>query len=239
MLELAVQSGHWLIAMKADSDNFYGDCERICPAMNLETIRTYMRLAEKFPQSLAVIYKSSCNYPNLSICAALEYIKLDEIQKSVINAKIEQNEVLTAAEIRKVRAPAPKPKPHLSKTIVQQFIDADNTIQEAAIWGVDLTEKQVDLWNEALQEILFHPHPAKPEGYLTPALNPHGTNQYSGHYNPENVMSSKQQGNGNEYRIAKLRRDNEDTFNRYCNGEFKTVAEAERVAGVKPSPKDI
>ena len=40
--------------------------------------------------------------------------------------------------------------------------------------------------------------------------------------------------NAAKYRIAKLKRDHPDIAERMANGEFKSVSEAERAAGVKP-----
>ena len=69
--------------------------------------------------------------------------------------------------------------------------------------------------------------------------NERGVNQHSRildnskkvkHPNPP----SSQGGNAAKYRIAKLKRDHPDIAERMANGEFKSVSEAERAAGVKP-----
>ena len=78
----------------------------------------------------------------------------------------------------------------------------------------------------------------KEEAQTVPPKNPHGTNQHSnlGVDNSENVNSSQVPKGGNKaaYRLAKLKRDHPDIADRVANGEFKSVAMAERVAGIKP-----
>jgi hypothetical protein len=50
----------------------------------------------------------------------------------------------------------------------------------------------------------------------------------------KNEVPSDQGGNSATYRLAKLKRDYPDIAQRIINGQFKTVADAERAAGVKP-----
>lgn len=51
--------------------------------------------------------------------------------------------------------------------------------------------------------------------------------------NSENVRL-KEYGNKAEYRMAKLKRDHPEIAQRAAAGEFKSVSEAERAAGLKP-----
>jgi hypothetical protein len=81
-----------------------------------------------------------------------------------------------------------------------------------------------------------------PVGENIPTKNPTGINQHSRTTDIlENISRPKSldYGTSSAYRIAKLKRDCPEVADRLCKGEFKTVAEAERAAGVKPSPKDI
>jgi len=48
----------------------------------------------------------------------------------------------------------------------------------------------------------------------------------------KNVNSSDKGGNSQKYRIAKLKRDHPAIAQRLMDGEFKSVSEAERAAGV-------
>lgn len=71
-----------------------------------------------------------------------------------------------------------------------------------------------------------------------PVLNDakHSSNQHS--LGDESKKVTKQRGNDSDYRISKLKRDNPDVALRLEQGEFKNVAEAERVAGVKPPKRE-
>ena len=65
-----------------------------------------------------------------------------------------------------------------------------------------------------------------------PVLNPNGTNQHSLGCDKKENVTPKERGNSKEYRIAKLKRDYPEIAERLINGEFKTVAAAERAAGI-------
>ena len=52
-------------------------------------------------------------------------------------------------------------------------------------------------------------------------------------------MDAHNGGNSSNYRIAKLKRDHPQIAERLEAGEFKSVSEAERAAGVKPAKKRL
>ena len=71
-----------------------------------------------------------------------------------------------------------------------------------------------------------------------PTLNEHGAVGNGRGDNSKNITSTVDRGTSADYRIAKLKRDNPDVALRLEQGEFKNVAEAERVAGVKPPKRE-
>lgn len=50
----------------------------------------------------------------------------------------------------------------------------------------------------------------------------------------ENVMSTSDYGNSSTYRLGKIKRDHPELAERIMAGEFKSVSEAERAAGLRP-----
>ena len=63
--------------------------------------------------------------------------------------------------------------------------------------------------------------------------NPGGTNQHTGRTADEKKdVSRPSYGNSSEYRLSKLKRDHPDVAKRVEAGEFRTVAAAERAAGI-------
>ena len=68
------------------------------------------------------------------------------------------------------------------------------------------------------------------------AVGEANNNQYA-YNNSKNVISM--QGNSSTYRIAKLKRDYPEVAERLEAGEFKSVSEAERAAGVQPPKKRL
>ena len=72
-----------------------------------------------------------------------------------------------------------------------------------------------------------------------PVLNENGRPKKDGNFdNSKNIKVINEGGTSSDYRIAKLKRDNPDVALRLEQGEFKNVAEAERVAGVKPPKRE-
>ena len=65
----------------------------------------------------------------------------------------------------------------------------------------------------------------------TGALNDAKGNQNSAGYKNKSV-TSKDRGNSQQYRKAKLKRDFLEIAEHLCNGEFKNEAEAERAAKI-------
>ena len=73
-----------------------------------------------------------------------------------------------------------------------------------------------------------------------PTLNAHGAIGNGRADKNENVSSTDEPvkfGNCSKYRIAKLKRDHPEIAERMIAGEFKTVSEAEREAGIRPPKK--
>ena len=67
------------------------------------------------------------------------------------------------------------------------------------------------------------------------AIGPVGDNQYTagGHSKIENRIPISG-GTNSAYRIARLKRDHPELAERIMAGEFKSVSEAERAAGLRP-----
>ncbi|CAK0778701.1 conserved hypothetical protein [Gammaproteobacteria bacterium] len=67
-------------------------------------------------------------------------------------------------------------------------------------------------------------------------LESHGGDQITERLDKAENVKSNSGGNSKEYRAAKLKRDHPEIADRLANGEFKSIREAERAAGMKVPP---
>jgi hypothetical protein len=72
-----------------------------------------------------------------------------------------------------------------------------------------------------------------------PAVQAHGGQLPKKGCDISENITSPDRGTSAKYRIAKLKRDHPEVAERLAAGEFKTVAEAERAAGIKPALRPL